>query len=96
MNRAKSQEINKRERADANNTLAPYSEDQNNFRMGQWPQDKVSSYHNNKQKFYDSKSKNVPGWYNRIGPGAYKSIDLSKISQRDTAGKSVKINPIMI
>ena len=40
----------------------------------------------------------MPGWYNRIGPGSYEiqNIDLSKISQRDTAGKSVKINPIMI
>ena len=46
MNRAKSQELKKRDRADKTIT-APYSEDQNDIRMGQWPS-KVSSYHNNK------------------------------------------------
>jgi len=72
------------------------SVDQNDIRLGECPQTKVSLTHNNKQKSYDSKSKNVPAWYNRIGPGQYESVDLSKISQRDPNGKSVKINPIMI
>lgn len=47
MNRAKSQELKKRDKGERVST-APYSEDQNDIRLGQCPQSKVSSYHNNK------------------------------------------------
>lgn len=92
MNRAKSQEINKRPDG-ANVTLS--EEGNRDVKLGMYPVTKVSHEYNNKHRYYDSKSKNIPPWYNRTGPGQYESVDLSKISKRET-GAGIKINPLMI
>ena len=92
MNRAKSQEITK---SGAGEVADPLAEDKQAVKLGQCPSTKIANFENNKQQFYDSRSKNVPKWYNRTAPGQYESVDLSRLSQRET-GTAVKINPLMI
>lgn len=92
MNRAKSQEITK---SGAGEVADPLADDQQEVKLGQCPPSKIVKFDNNKQEFYDSKSKNVPKWYNRTAPGQYESIDLSRLSSRET-GTAAKINPLMI
>lgn len=66
MNRAKSQEISKRVECQAG-SLSVQNQDIK-LRV-EPPNTKIVEEYNNKQRFYDSKSKNIPPWYNRTGPG---------------------------
>lgn len=99
MSRAKSQELKKRQRQDTAAVTASLERKDRRgddyVRLGLCPPQNIDLYNTcRKQQSYDSRSKNVPTWYNRTGPGQYEPIDMSKLSMKESGGKSVRINPL--